>query len=565
LGQLVFLKDLVIIFATAVIVVALLRRIHIPSIAGFIVAGVLAGPSGLRLVDDIHQVEVLAEVGVVLLLFGIGLELSIDRIRQLWRAVIVGGAVQVGLTILVVVGIATLRDIRFNSAVFLGFVIAISSTAIVLRGLATRGELQAPHGRLALGILLFQDLCVVPMILVIPLLGHAGGGGAAPLRTLLKAILVLGGVLAAARLIVPRLLEVVARTRQRDLFVLAVFLICLGTAWVLSIVGISLALGAFLAGLVVAGSEFRHQAMSDLVPFREVLASIFFVSIGMLLDLGSILLYAGPILGILAAILLGKFAIIFVTAAFMRLPLRVCILTGAALAQVGEFSFVLLRTAGGYELLPEPFAGNLLVAIILSMLITPFALALGPHLASGADRMGWLTRLLQVRTPEDVQRDMDLRDHVIIAGYGVTGQELANALQECGTPYIVVDLNIENVRRAASHGEPACLGDITSPDVLEHLGLDHAKELVVAINDIEATALAIRAARSLAPKLRILARSHYVTDALRLFKAGATDVVSAEAEGAVQVTARILRAHNIEKERRDELVSSIRPDADDGV
>ncbi len=263
--ELVFLQDLVVILTAAVVVVALLRRLQVPAIAGFIVAGTAVGPHALGLVQDLQQVEILAELGVVLLLFGIGLELSLDRVRQLWRLIAVGGGMQVAATVLVVLGLSLLLGRDAQSGLVLGFIIAISSTAIVLRGLSTRGELEAPHGRLTLGILVFQDLCVVPMVLVIPFLADTDLGTSVWVP-LLTAAVVVAGALVAARIVVPRFLDAVARTRQRELFVLSVFLICLGTAWAVSSAGVSLALGAFLAGLVVSGSRYREQAISDLVP-----------------------------------------------------------------------------------------------------------------------------------------------------------------------------------------------------------------------------------------------------------------------------------------------------------
>jgi CPA2 family monovalent cation:H+ antiporter-2 len=539
--ELTFLLDLVIILAAGVAVVAFLHRLRVPSIAGFIVAGAVIGPHALGLVQDLHQVEILAETGVVLLLFGIGLELSLNRVRRLWRPIAIGGAVQVGVTILVVLGISVLygRDIR--SGLLLGFIIAVSSTAIVLRGLSERGELETPHGRLALGILIFQDLCVVPMVLVIPVLGDTASAGPSVLIPLLKAAVVVTGVLVAARIVVPRFLEAIARTRKRDLFVLSVFLICLGTAWAVSIAGVSLALGAFLAGLVVSGSRYREQAMSDLVPLRDVLASVFFVSIGMLLDLRNVLDHLLPILGLFAAIIAGKFLIIFLSASIMRLPLRAGIMTATSLAQVGEFAFVLLLAASGTGLLEEPLRSNLTVAIILSMLATPFGLALGPHLAGGLGKLSPLTRMLQVRTTEEMHETESLRNHVIIAGYGLTGRNLARSLTQVGTPYIIVDINTENVRDAARQGEPACFGDVTSAEVLEHLGTADAREFVIAINDPDATARATGAVRMAAPELRITVRTSYQADVKRLKEAGATHVVASEAAAAEAIIDRLLR------------------------
>ncbi len=556
--ELVFLQDLVVILAMAIAVVVLLRYLQVPSIAGFIVAGTIVGPNALGLVQDLNQVEILAELGVVLLLFGIGLELSLSRVRRLWRPIVEGGAIQVGATILVVLGLSVLfgRDIR--SGLLLGFIIAVSSTAIVLRGLSTRGELETPHGRVAIGILIFQDLCVVPMVLVIPVLGDTASAGTSVLVPLLTAAAVVTGVLVAARLVVPRFLEEIARTRRRDLFVLSLFLICLGTAWVVSSVGVSLALGAFLAGLVVSGSRYREQAISDLVPLRDVLASVFFVSIGMLLDLRNVLQDLLPILGLFVALIAGKFIIIFLTASVLRLPSRVGVLTAASLSQVGEFSFVLLLAAGGTGLLEEPFQSNLTVAIILSMLATPFGLALGPHLAAGLGKLTPLTRLLQVRTIEEMRETEPLRNHVIIAGYGLTGRNLARSLTQIGTRYIIVDLNTENVRDAARQGEPACFGDVTSAEVLENLGAAEASELVIAINDPDATARATAAARLVAPDLRITVRTTYESDVKRLEEAGATYVITAETAAADAIIERVRR------NAADAMIDRVRRKSDDG-
>ena len=536
-----YLKELVIVLGAAVVVVAVLRRLGVPSIAGFILAGVLTGPSVLGLVGDTHQVEVLAEIGVVLLLFGIGLELSLDRLRRIWKAVLLGGGIQVALTLACTAVLAGWFGLTGGSAVFLGCVVAVSSTAVVLRGLATRGELEAPHGRLAVGILVFQDLCVIPMILMVPFL--AGGGGAAReiLLTIGTAVLILVGALVAANRLVPRLLAFVARTRERELFILTVFLVCIGTAWALSLAGISLALGAFLAGLVVAGSEFRHQAMSDIIPARDVLASIFFVSVGMLLDVSHVFERLMPTVGLLGAILVGKFAIILGTALVLRLPLRVGILSAATLCQVGEFSFVLLKAASGTELLGATLSHNLLVAIILSMLFTPMAIAFGPHLASGAARVPWLNRLLGAEPP-GIDAQEPHRDHVIVAGYGLTGREVCRAVREAGFAYVAVDANPDNVRAARDSGDRAVLGDVTQREVLEELGCMHARLVVLSINDTRATELAIRTIRATAPETVLVVRAQYEMDKDSLQTAGATEVVTAESTASAAIVSSSLEA-----------------------
>ena len=476
---------------------------------------------------------------MILLLFGIGLELSLDRIRRIWKAVVLGGGIQVALTTGATAGIAFAWGLAPGAAAFLGFVVAISSTAVVLRGLSDRGELESPHGRLAVGILVFQDLCVVPMILAVPMLAGDGGSTAEMLTTAGIAVGVVVGVVLGARLVVPRVLGFVARTRQRELFVLAVFLICFGTAWVVSLAGVSLALGAFLAGLVVAGSEFRHQAMSEVIPAREVLASLFFVSVGMLLDLDDVAANLGPITGLLVAILVGKFVLVLGTALLLRLPLRVAIISAATLAQVGEFSFVLLGAAEGTGLLPPVLSQNLLVAIILSMLLTPLGAAFGPRLAGGMARVPWLNRMLGAEPP-GVAEDEPHCDHVLVVGYGLGGRRLCAALREKGVSYLAIDTNPDNVRAAREAGDRAVLGDITRSDVIEALGCRAARLVVLGINDPQGTLLAVRRLRESSPSVRIVARTRYELDREALLAAGASDVVSAEATAADAVVQVVL-------------------------
>ncbi len=549
MSELPFLRDLVVIFSVAVAVVVLLRRFGVPSIAGFILAGVAVGPHALGLVSDVHQVEVLAEVGVALLLFGIGLELNLASLQRLWRAVAVGGALQVGLSVAIVVAAGSLFGLEARRGLFLGFLVAVSSTAIVLRGLDARGETDAPHGRFTLGILIFQDLAVVPMMLAIPLLAGAAEPGAAAALALVETAAILTAVVAGAWILVPRLLHWIARTRQRELWMLTVFLISMGTAWIASLAGVSLALGAFLAGLVVSGSEFRHQALSDLIPLREVLTSLFFVSVGMLLDPRGVGADAVSVLGLLAVILVGKFVVVFLVGTAMRMSAQVNAIAALALCQVGEFSFVLLRAAEGRELLPPALASRFLAVAILSMLVTPLALAAGPRLAAGAGRLRLLRRLLGVPTAFDAGAERQARaDHVLIAGYGVAGRELARALRDLSVPYVVVDLNPDLVRRARQAGEPVYFGDVTSVDVLRHLGAARAREVVLVIDDPSAAARAISAVRQVAPEVHLIVRAPFVEDVERLEAVGATQVVPAELEAAVEVATHVLGRHGARPE-----------------
>ncbi|UCD52449.1 MAG: cation:proton antiporter [Phycisphaerales bacterium] len=557
--DLVYLFDLVVVLAVAVAVVALLHRVRIPSIAGFILAGLLVGPHGLRLIDDAAEVEILAEVGVSLLLFGIGLELSLDRLKRLWTLIITGGALQVVLTAGAAGGVAAWLGAPWSTAVFVGFLVAVSSTAIVLRGLEARAELEAPHGRLTLGILIFQDLCVVPMMLAIPVLAGSGGSAGGIALTLLKAAAIIAGVLVAARRVVPFALGFVARTRERHLFVLSVVVVCLGTAWAISSTGVSLALGAFLAGLVVAGSEYRHQALADMISLKDVFTSVFFVSVGMLLVPQDIARNAVHIVLLLVAILFGKSLIVFLVASVLRLSLRVRILAAVSLAQVGEFSFILISAARGTDILPRELETQILAAAILSMFLTPFALGFGPHLAAGVGRLRNLNRHLRIDAAEEAPRaGRQLRDHIIIGGYGFAGRELARAVRECGLPYVVVDLNIDNIRDATEEGHPVFFGDVTSPEVMTALGATRARELVLVINDPSAIARAVQAARSLSDNIHIVVRTGFLLDVGLLEKAGASEIVVSEREAAVEVVSRVLSRCQILRKQVEEEVERVR-------
>jgi CPA2 family monovalent cation:H+ antiporter-2 len=555
----VYLRDLLVILGVALVVVALLQKLRIPSITGFILAGILVGPHGLSLIGETSEIQHLAEIGVALLLFGIGLELSLTKLKRLWKLAVLGGVLQVGSTILITYLVATLLGYGPATSIFIGFLVSLSSTAVVLKGLESRGEADAPHGRLTLGILLFQDMSVIPMMLAIPILG----AGEVPVRELLsalaRAVIIIIAVIGAAYLAVPRILKAVADLRQRHLFILAVLVISMGTAWVISTGGVSLAVGAFLAGLVVAGSEYRHQALSDMIPFKEAFASLFFISIGMLLNVSIVAGNLVLLLLLLAVIMISKFVIVFLTGLVMRLPARVSILAAVSLAQMGEFAFVLAAAAGATGLLPAVEENSLMAAAVATMLLTPFAIAFGPRLAAGVGRIRVMTRLLDVSSVEDAgSSGIELKNHVIIGGFGFAGLTLASALKQCNVPYLIVDINPENVRKAEAMGHPSFFGDVSSQDVLEKLGISTAGELILVINDPGALERAIKAARLIAPGLHIIVRTGYLLDIEPLTKAGAQAVIPAERESAAQVASVVLARHSIPGEIIAERTDSIR-------
>ena len=553
------LRDLAIIFAGSLLVILVFHRLKLPALPGFIVAGVLLGPNALGLVSDVHQVESLAEVGVILLLFTIGIEFSLSRLREMGRQVVIGGGAQVLLTVGLSAALAAGLGLAWPVAVLLGFLVALSSTAIVLKGLADKGEIDTPHGRLATGVLIFQDLCVVPMMLVLPYLAGGSGGGAGVAWALIKAGLVVAGVLVLARTVVPRALSEIVKTRSRELFLIAVILVGTLTALGTAAAGASLALGAFLAGLVISESDYGHQAMAELLPFRDVFISLFFVTVGMLVQVG--FLRDHPVLALVgvAAIMAGKSVLAALGPALLGYSGRVALLAGLAVSQIGEFSFVLGRQGRGTGLLPEGLYQTFLAVAVLTMLVTPFALQSGPAVLDGLERLIPLDRLLPGFRPQALTPVGEpLTDHVIVAGYGLNGRNLAAALRSIRAPYLIVELNAQTVRQARARGEPAFYGDATREEILRGLGAERARMLVVAISDPAATRRMVRVARGLNPRIHIIARTRYVVEMPELTRLGADVVIPEEFETSIEIFARVLAHYGVPRADIERLVGEIR-------
>src|SRR5213594_5135086 len=554
------LKDLAIIFAVSLLVILVFHRIKLPALPGFIVAGVLLGPNALGLISDAHQVESLAEVGVILLLFTIGIEFSLSRLREMGRQVVAGGGAQVVLTVALSSALGVALRLSWQVAVLLGFLVALSSTAIVLKGLADKGEIDAPHGRLATGVLIFQDLCVVPMMLVLPFLaGRSGGGAGALFLALGKAVLVVISVLVLARTVVPRVLAEILKTRSRELFLIAVILVGTLTALGTEAVGASLALGAFLAGLVISESDYAHQAMAELLPFRDIFISLFFVAVGMLVQLDVVLQHPALTFAGVAVLLSGKTLTAAVGPALLGYSARVALLAGLAVSQIGEFSFVLAREGRAAGLLPGALYQSFLAVAVFTMILTPFLLQGGPGLLEGLERLVPLDRLLPGLRPQEVVPATEpLADHVVIAGLGLNGRNLAAALRAIRVPYLIVELNPQTVRHARAQGEPAFYGDATREEILRALGVDRARLFVVAISDPAATRRMVRVARGLNPTLHIIARTRYVVEIPELARLGANVVIPEEFETSIEIFTRVLAQYGVSRQEVDRLVNRIR-------
>ena len=525
------LLELTLLFALCVAVAVTFHRLRLPPIVGFLCAGVLVGPNTIGLVHHEEMVRELAEVGIVVLLFAVGLEVPLGQIARLRRAILLGGGVQVLGTVLAAAAVAWALGMPVPTAVFLGFLLSLSSTAASTKILVDQGELSAPHGRIVLGINIAQDLAVVPMILLIPLLCSGGGADASP-WTSLRNLGLLGCVVLVARLLVKPLVQLVARTRNREVFVLFLATWCLGLAVVTAHLGLSLALGAFLAGILLADSPWHGQAAAEMEPFRDAFASLFFVSIGMLFDWRTVVEAPGTVALCLAAVVVGKALLVMLAARQLGQPAWVRIRAALTLAQVGEFSFVLVQLGQTGKLLPEMAEKVFVVVAVLSIAITPALYAIGRHLAAKARD---LTKT-GIRQKHD-----ELADHAIVVGYGPTGRALAAGLRAVGIPFVVAEMNAETVRLEKAAGVPIVLGDCTRASMLESLGIERARILVLAVNDMTATSRIAQVAVQQAPEVHVLARAVYTVEAEGLRKAGAHEVVPQELEASVEMLVRVLR------------------------
>ncbi|MEW5745893.1 MAG: cation:proton antiporter [Nitrospirota bacterium] len=561
--ELEFLKSLVIIFAVSALVVFALGRFRIPSIVGFLIAGVILGPHGFGFINDVREVEIFAEIGVILLMFTIGLEFSLRNLLMLRSAVIGGGLLQVLLTIALVTVISYLFfQQQLNAAVFDGFLVALSSTAIAIKLLMDRAEINAPHGRMSVGILIFQDLCVVPFMLLIPVLAGSGGGLADIVLSMLKALLVIGMVLLSARWGVPHLLHEIVKTRSRELFVITIILLCIGTAFLTFELGLSLALGAFLAGIVISESEYAAQAIADILPFKESFTGLFFISIGMLVDTGFVADNFTVVLSIVVIILLLKFTTAFAAASATGQSMRSSIQSGVYLAQIGEFSFVLAVAGRAQGLITEALYQVFLSASVLTMLLTPFMVASAPSALSWLASKRLFKKLDRaLRRTERQESPARKREHVIVVGFGVNGRNLARVLRESGIPYVILEMNANTVQRMKKRGEPIYYGDGTSLEILHKLGIHTARVLVVAISDAAATRRIVQIARHENPRLHLIVRTRYVTEVEDLEKLGADEVIPEEFETSVEVFSRVLHYYHVPRNIISEQIENVRKDS----
>lgn len=532
------LQPVLVLLAAAVLVVVVFRHLKQPPLLGYLIVGVIIGPHAFGWIRETAQVRDLAEIGVVFLMFSIGLEFSLPKLRTMRRTVFGLGLAQVAITLLVVMGVSLLLGLPWQGALVLGGALAMSSTAILAKLLAERYELNSEHGRQIIGILLFQDLAVVPLLIVIPALAAPAGDLAASIGwALLKAAAVLTVLLFFGQRVMRAWFHVVARAKSSELFVLNVLLVTLGVAYVTELAGLSLALGAFVAGVLISETEYRYQVEQDIRPFRDVLLGLFFVSIGMLLDFRVVLQNAWVSV-ILVALVVAKTFLIFGIARAFGTSTGVALRTGLALGACGEFGFVLLANAHNAQLIGPDFLQPVLAAMVLSMLAAPFIIQRSEAIVRRLNSNEWMMRAMQIHNI--AVQSMSAVEHVVICGYGRSGQNLARFLEQEQVPFIALDVDPERIREAAAAGEHVVFGDAARREVLTAAGLMRARALVVTYSDTASALRILAHVQELRPGLPVVVRTHEDTDIDKLKAAGAAEVVAEIMEGSLMLASTTL-------------------------
>jgi len=538
---------IVVLLAVSVGAVTAARALNLPPLVGYLSVGVLLGPNALGLAPDTHVTRWLAEIGVVFLMFSIGLEFSLPKLRAMRSLVFGLGGLQVGLTLVLVATLIGLTQawhgMPWQAGVALGGALAMSSTAMVMRLAGDRGELESAHGKPVVGVLLFQDLAVVPLLVLIPALsGLTGqsdqGLGWALTMAMAKSLLVLGLALLIGQRLVRPWLTLVARRKSQELFTLNVLLMTLGLALLTEHAGLSLALGAFLAGMLISETEYRYQVEADVKPYRDVLMGLFFISVGMLLDFSVIASHWATVALLVICPMVFKFVVIAALARFFGIGTGASLKTGLWLCQAGEFGFVLLDPAGLNGLIPQSVLQPVQAAMVISMLIAPFIIEQSDRWILRLVRNEWFLRSLQIH--RIAAQTLGSEQHVIVCGFGRCGQNLAQMLDSEKIPYVALDLDPQRTREAAAAGSSVVFGDAARRETLLAAGVHRASILVITYADRASAVHVIHAARQLAPALPIIVRSRDDNDLLSLRAAGATEVVPEVVEGSLMLASHAL-------------------------
>ncbi|MEI8102871.1 MAG: cation:proton antiporter [Chlorobium sp.] len=555
-----FLGELVLVGALAVAIILIFQRLKIPPVIGLIFTGILLGPSGFGAVYDQKMISTLAELGVVLLLFTIGLEFSLEELNKLKKIVLVGGAVQILLTGMVIsffsywFMLAIGYGITLSAAIFLGFTFSVSSTAICLKILADRDELAHPHGRIAMGILIFQDLAIVPLMIGINFLSPQG---VLSFEIVFKKIGVIlffaSAIVVGLRLLTPKIVRLIASLQAREVLVLGALVICFGAAWLTSLAGLSLALGSFVAGMIIASTDESHQISVTIDPFREAFSSIFFISVGLLLNIKMINL---PLfISIALVVLLLKALLVAGISIFLGNSLRVSMMAGMALAQIGEFSFVLAEAGLKNRVINHEVFQPMLAIIVVTMIVTPAMIAIAPKIADQmVPALGFIPLVSRKSASSTSVRPADStiicagEIHAAIIGFGINGQNVAAVLHATNISYSVLEIDRETVKVMRRKGEPIYYGDCTEKKALFRAGIDHARAVVLGISDTTAIRASISMIREINQKAFIIVRARSLDDVAALYRAGADVVVTEKFETSIQIFSLLLNHFTVAPE-----------------
>ncbi|MGY6520863.1 MAG: cation:proton antiporter domain-containing protein [Mongoliitalea sp.] len=562
-AELPMLSDLVWIFGLATLVILVFMRFKVPTIIGFLFTGALAGPYGLSLVQASTTVEVLSEIGVILLLFVIGMEFSLKSLMAIKKAVFIGGSLQVFITIAVTTFVSYFLGFDWNVAVFIGFLISLSSTAIVLKLLQEAGQVNTISGRTTLAVLIFQDIVIVPLMLLTPMLaGESDNVVLSLVLMLVKGVAVIVITILSAKYLMPQLLYRIAKTRNEELFLLSIIVICFAIAYLTSLLGLSLGLGAFLAGLIISESDYSHHATGKILPFREVFLSFFFVSVGMLFDIT--FLYSN-ILVILELTLLTffvKFIIATLSVKAIGQNLKDSLIVGFSVFQIGEFSLLLAKEGMKFNLL-DPVTYQYFLAIsILTMTLTPFLLNNREKLAFKIINLPVSNRLnkrfnINSATKIAIEEE-ELKDHLVIIGFGLNGRNLSLAAKSAKIPYAIIEMNPETVKVESSKGEPIIYGDAGNEAVLEHVNINKARVAVIAISNADATKRIVATIRHITSNPYIIVRTRYVNEIEENINLGADEVIPEEFETSIEIFYRVLDKYLVARHDIENFTEEIR-------
>lgn len=551
------INDLFVIIGISIVVVFLFSRLKIPSIIGFMLTGMIAGPYGMRLVQDSNQVELISEIGVILILFSIGIEFSLSKLLSIKRNIFLGGGIQVGISILFAMLLPIFFDFSFSQSIFIGFLLALSSTALIMKLLMNSGGTDSPHGRIALSIAIFQDIAILPMILLTPLL--IGGDINLSFEIFLLFLKIAGIGLflyISIKFVMPNLIFQIAKTRIKELFILSILAICILTVWLASQTGISLALGAFLAGLIISETEYSHEALGMIEPFREVFASFFFVSVGMLLNLNFLFKYFWIVLAIVSAVTIIKIIAAGLATFILTRSVRVSIITGLLLAQIGEFAFVLAIVGFGGGLL-DVYTYQLFLAVtVITITLTPFLLMIGEKASA---RIAHIDNSKSDKQTNSIENESaSMTDHLIIIGFGLNGRNLAKAAKFADIPYIIIEMNPVTVREEKKKGEEIIFGDATRENVLETAGIENAKVIVSTIPDPAAERALALAIKRMNQNVHLIIRTRYDSEMEALYSLGADEVIPEEFETSIEMFTRVLNKYNVPLDDIAKFTNSIR-------